>query len=413
MIEFERAPQDFGENASHLEISSYIPEHSPIVTIQLLEDDNHSLEAFENRREWQHNKHAGKMHVVFGCGDARNSLTSPKKSYGLLSIAAVGEAEPFVQVMEYEGVEDVAVVAHFDGEDTTIESMQNEGLPGCGGLGEKLKMLKDGAPANLEGVSGYVHNRVKHPDPIIQSSLTAQEITHLINKPALAAVQDHRTGKLHIVGCYWRQNGMFLSAVNNDLEFSDINPANYDPSKLYAKGIPSINPDALPDVFSNFREYAYENQKMVDEMKRNYPDIKDRLKVQNPHTMLLTTQLQPAKLRYPATLDEPGSYFKLTIARSKDRHNNFREISEKDLRDSLDQTEYPITHAVKNHGDKSQPFSKIGTFLIETGDIDLSLSLAKSAMRRSWMKEWADFEEHHIIAAEVKGGLATQFLEVT
>ena len=153
MIEFERAPQDQGGMSHSAENSISLPDHSPVLTAQLLEDDNHSYESSENRRVWQSNKHEGKMHVVFGCGDARNLLTSPEKSYGLLSIAAVGEVEPFKQILEYEGVQDVVVVSHFDGEETTIENMQNDGLPGCGGLGEKLKMLKSGTPENLDGVS--------------------------------------------------------------------------------------------------------------------------------------------------------------------------------------------------------------------------------------------------------------------
>lgn len=380
-----------------------------VITPDLLEDDNNSFEARENRRKWQENKAKGIMHAVIGCSDARNVLTLPEQSYGLLSIAASGNIEPYQQVLKFEGVRDVVVVSHYDGELVVPE----ESLEGCGGHGEKVKMIKNGAPEKAEGVTRFVNERVKHPDPIVSSALRAQEITLRTNKPTAAAVQDHRTGKLDLVAIFWRRNGILLTALNDNLEMQDFNPQNFDPKKLYANGIPGINPDALPDYFHMFREYAYANQEMVTDLRRKYPDISDRLKVQNPHTLAITTLPDPLKNRYPATFDEPGSYFKLAIPRYKDRENNIREIRPEDLAETLDQTEYPISHAVKNHHDKTKPFSKVGTLFIETSDINLSKKIADAAMERPWMNDWLDFPEHHIIAAEVRGGTATEFLEVT
>lgn len=410
MIEFERQQFDGftgGGNPESTPLNQAAKE--VIITAKLLEDDNHSDQAGENRKLWQKNRTEGVMHAVLSCGDARNILTEPEKSYGLLSIAAAGDVEPYRQILDFQGVRDIVVLTHFDSE--TVRP--GKAPSGCGGLGEKEKILQNGLPATVEGAVKYVNRRINDPDPVIQSVIKAQELSRYVNKPILAATQDHRTGKLEMLAAYWRINGVYHSVINDQLEFGDIDQAHYNPAKLYKDGIPSINPDKLPDTFELFQEYALANQRMVDSMRRKYPDIQERLRVQNPHTLLLTTEPQPARLRYPNNFDEPGSYVKLTVPRYKDSRNKIRNVREEDLEETLEQGNYFITHAVENHDDKTKPFSKLGTLLIETGDIDLSVNLANKALLKDWMYDWSQIPEHHIIAAEVKGGLATQFAEVT
>lgn len=401
-------PQNQFETAANGGVSTEFS--GKIITPDLLEDDNNSFEARENRRKWQENKAKGIMHAVIGCSDARNVLTLPEQSYGLLSIAASGDMEPYQQVLEFEGVRDVLVISHYDSE--TLKP--GEAPSGCGGLGEKAKMLQNGTTPSegVKGVAGYLDKRVKHPDILVNSALIAQEITQRTNKPTAAATQDHRTGKLDLFAIFWRRNGIILNVLNNALTLQDFHPANFDPKKLYVNGIPSINPDALPDYFHMFREYAYANQQMVIDLRRKYPNITELLRTQNPHTLVLTTIPEPLKNRYPATYDEPGSYAKLAVPRYKDRENNIREVRPEDLEETLDQADYFITHAVANHHDKTKPFSKVGTLFIETSDINLSKKTADAAIQRPFIQDWLEFPEHHIIAAEVRGGTATQFLEV-
>ncbi len=370
--------------------------------------DNHSKLAEENRAIWKKNQREGNMHGVAGCSDARPTITEPEKSYSILSITA-GLTKVFPEIISSPGIKDFIVTTHFDG----ATAKPGTAISGCGGLQEKEALMARGVNEPPQGVIDYVHNQIDHPDAIVQSVSQAKKISSMMEKPVLAATQDHRTGRVYPIAAFWRRHGTLLSAINEDIDYTIITPSYYNPEEIYKNGLPSIDYENLADgEFKMFYEYIKSNREMVAQLALKYPDIEEKQRVQNPSTIVLTTDQQPARLRYPSLLEEPGSYFRISIPRRKDSIRKTAFIATHDLDQIMNQTEYPVSHAVLHHGDHSKPFSKVGTVFIETSNMELSEGIADEALKKSWMREWASIEGHKIIAASATGGVIKEIKEI-
>lgn len=364
-----------------------------VITPAALLEDNHSAQADSLRKKWADNKIRGKLIAMVSCGDARVRLALPESYVTLKSIAACGSKEN--KIITSAGVEFAVVASHFDGETFVPGQMPT----GCGGLGAKEKALKEKPTAPIKGIHYYIANRIRHPDPLIQALLSANKITKETNKPSLAVAQNHRIGRISPFG-------IFLPGETPKCDVNLIDLlSEYDAKEIYAKGIPELENRYIPDIFKEFLE-ASESQ--VKELLLNFPNLKEMLKVQNPRMIVLSTEIMSAKVRYPQIAGFPGILFKLHLRRVK----NGAEVSvdPEELEEVVNQTEYPIQHAVDNFGKPDGSFSKTDRFLIETDSIDLSRKVALRLTAEEWMKKWLAPPEHQVLVAQTQEGI-TQIIE--
>lgn len=371
----------------------------PMITPKALYEDNHSEQAGRLRQEREKARRKGDLTAYFSCGDARIFTPKPESSMSIRSIAAGGSKIPYERLVNNRGVARIVVLDHHDGD--TVKPGQKPN--GCGGLAAKEQVNGD-KPGQKDGILEYIEHEVKHPDVIIQALLTAEEIARITDKPVMAATQDHLTEIIYPIAVFLEKGNHKLTAIR----LGDIAGDQYNPTRLYADGIPVL-PDYL--IPPNFLELLEANRKEVAYLEKHYPNLRKKQKVQNPKMVVITTAIMSMRVRYPTISQEPGSLFKLNVPRKKE--GTHTSISHADLTRTLNQAQYPIQHSVKNHDDPTKPFSATNTVLIETGDMDLSRKLAGEAVEKPWMKDWLSLPDHQIIVARTQAGITSEIEQFT
>ncbi|MBI4089468.1 MAG: hypothetical protein HY424_02035 [Candidatus Levybacteria bacterium] len=360
-------------------------EDTPI-TPEFLKADNNSEEAKELSSAWKENHNRGSLWGIVTCGDARIITPCPDNIISVRSIATAGTKDK--EIFGSEHVQFTVVMSHVDGD--TIK--KGEKPKGCGGLGAKEEALNGNHENRVEGIQYYIDKNIEHPDPVIQALITAREIRNSTRKPALAVIQNHRTGKIFPFAVFLHG----YQTVASELDILNLEKE-YDPSKIYANEIPTLPTDAIPDIFSGFLET---NVLQVDELLRKYPNLTEIQRVQNPEMVVVSSKLPSVRVRYPKTTNYPGRIFKLFLSREKEKTTRKIDITPVAQNEIMNQIQYPLGYAVKNYGQPNQPFSRTKRVLIETSDIGVSKKLATELAEKEWMKEWLVLPDHRIIVAQ-------------
>lgn len=364
----------------------------PKITIDSILTDNNSKEAEEARFIWFCAREESKQTIVKKCSDAREINPIPDTSIEVNFIGA-GKTplEPKRALLESPGVFGEAVMTHFDG-----EIMPD----GCGGLAAKDDQEKNDTPP-VNDLGYYIKNNILHPDPVVQSVLSAMTISDYTEKPILATTQDHRTGKVYPVGVYysWKNEG---DVIASKVVLKSIRKEWYDPEEFYANGLPEMSQDRLIPHFIEFLNAADEKQKRLNE---RFFDLYEASKVQDPPMIALSTSSMPLGTWLPDLGRTPGLVFKIFGPREKSDNGRVC-INPEELKDSSSQIDYPISQSLQNHGQEGKPFARTNTILLDTEDIYLSLSLAYKLLRENEnVRNWANIEGHQIIVSENEDGI--------
>lgn len=373
-----------GEYLRHTEPG--VRQEQLVITPESLWEDNHSAVAEARREEFEIARLKGKLIGVDRCSDARVSIVGNSISVGTIAAAGI----PSTNLIRDRGLAAWLSLSHFAGDTVELEKMPED----CGGAKAKAQI---GSEPRESGIEKYVSEIIKHPDPLIQTILTAEAMAEIGGKPVLAAAQDHLNHAIYPVAFFQMKDGQMtsVSAVRN------IDIFNYDERRIYENGIPTITEDVLPEPIAQLLE---QNRREQKETMAKYPDLERLQKVQKPRMVLLSTDPRSAKIRYPRLSQVPGSMFKVFVPREK--INGALRVHEEDLETSLSQVEYPISHAVDNAGDPEKPFSNTDTLIIETGDMAISRRMAqKTIQEHNWMQNWLQLPERKIILVQTNGGI--------
>jgi hypothetical protein len=287
--------------------------------------DNHSYRAVQAARRWDKAVASGDRPWIITCCDARVILP---ESRVIPSIAAGQDHERYVNLMnQTPGL----VLTHFDG-----STLRDNGLPsGCGGQDARRSMSSsDECNGALESfIAG-----VAHYDPIINAVQTAQELKTSVSTPIVAAAQDHLTGET------------FPLAV-----FA------HDTQVIH----PHISPDYLPRVVGKALLELDERVKTVIQYLGQYeeaPTLEQYQKVQNPHTIRLTSSPRPASVLYPNVFtDLPNQVFTVHAPYPPED----TALSLETINAMVAQAQYPITHALEHWEDPAKSFSRLRNMIIE------------------------------------------------
>lgn len=388
------------------------------LTVQAMLEDNHSKLAFSNRRRSQEAFWKGEKDVTAACSDARIEIPDLIHALILGTISTGGNKEQFVALFNDPHIRSIINLAHAD----LTQFVPGQMPKGCGGLLEKDRLeqlgLEHSAQIDEDSTEEFVRNSIYHKDPVVQTSLAARTAAKLSEKPVMAAIQDHITGKIHILAVYWRRNGIINSLFNENLDPVLLTPEHYNPQQIYAEGLPDINPNGLPKEFEVFYNYVKAQDEKMRRMRRWYPDFEQRQQVQNRvKAVLWTTDPRPAKLRYPTLFSEPGSLFLVSQARIKDvlyegdYVKQIVDVPQKARQEGLRQVQYALFEAVKHNGQIEKPFSKTNTLIIETSDYQLSVRLQNEALRLKRVQDWFAIPGNQIITTETRGGVIRQIGE--
>lgn len=361
-----------------------------IVTPKSLYEQNHSPEARLLLAQWEVVRVNGKLIAYYRCSDARLKPAG----IGAVSWGSIaGADEPDTKFATSRGTQGSVALGHFDG-DTAI---QGEMVTGCGGLLVKREV---GTQKNHIDAKKFVAETVRHEDVLIQSLLSAENVAILSGKPALASIQDHLTLQMYPIALFL-PIGEGMTQTISRVRARDIADKNYDPQRLYANGIPTIDISVLPEMF---QEILLQNFKDMQDMNSRYPDLRKLQKVQNPKAILWSTDIRSARVKYPTLSSPPGSIFKVIMPREKIEGNI--SIQEEDIKKCLEQLSYAITHAIDNSNNPGGAFSDTKNLIIETGSIDESVRLARRAMDELWMKKWTKLgEDRRIIVIQSVAGV--------
>lgn len=361
------------------------------ISVGSLMADNRSEDALVNRVHWDRSRKQGNLIAYFRCSDARvKPVGLDAISWG--SIAATSQAE---YLAANRGIKASVVVVHFDG-----DSIAPGKIPlGCGGLSAKLESQTNNN-GNKEGIHKFVDEKITHPDPFIQSWVSASRIAKASGKPVLAVAQDHLTLEMHTFASFLYIDGYKIT--KSAIDETDIIEGNYDPAKIYENGIPVLSED---EISPTFQEILDQNAKEVKILNERYPNLREMQKVQKPRMIMLSTDIRSARVRYPDTSSTPGSIFKLHVPREK--AEGAINIPTDELENCLNQLEYPIRNAISNFGNPILPFSNTDRLIIETADIHISKQLAQKTLGKDWMKEWIRLPNRKIIVVQTKSGVVS------
>lgn len=352
------------------------------ITADALIEDNRSPEAEAFRANFNAARHAGELTVVQRCSDARLKSIG-KTSVSMTSIAAA--RIPDARLLWDRGSARGIILTHFDG-DTAVPGVMPEG---CGGLRAKKTETHVGGE-----IGPYVREVISHQDPFVQSLRAAERSAWISDKPVAAMAIDHRTDDIYTIGVFKRRgNSMSSLSAMKEAEID-----RYDPSAIYAEGLPAIDEADLPEEFIALLEQNRAEQAAI---MRRYPNLRELQRVQRPRMVLLSTDVRSAK-KLPRTTAVPGSVFKVFVDREK--LGDEARISPEALSMGLAQASYPISHAVENHGQTESPFSNTDRLIIETPDLALSRRVWEEALTKDHFRSWIRLPGNKVILLQTNAG---------
>lgn len=367
----------------------WIPREKPLITPDTLYGDNRSPESHDRITSWDIYRLGGEHILTAGCGDAREEIPMDTQAEIIQSLGTGGPKDPYQSLLSGRNLRAGVNLTHHNG-DTVKEGVAPSG---CGILDMKVQIEKNGKKGNP--TEEFAEDDIKHGDIIVQTCASAYAISARTDIPILGATEDHLTGEIHPLFASWTHRDTRYSITNRSITLEDIlDPIKYNPKKIYQDGLPCINVNDLPDVF---QEYLAANRKEMQLLHEKYPDYRQIQQVQNPHTIFITTDIRPVRLKYPTIFDAPGSFFRLTIPRIKNsKGEDFGriEFSKEELERVFRQAWFPVTE-----------FSNATNIIIETPDFGWSAAIGNNLAREKWMQNWIRKDDAQIIALEARGGM--------
>jgi hypothetical protein len=368
-----------------------------IITCETLVADNKSDHTASLNAEWELIRLNGQLTLEWNCDDARSRPS--RKTAQVRTIAIGGDEETYESykgLINDKSVKLITTVAHYDGDTVGIGIAPT----GCGGQDAKLQQTKKLLPTE-GGALGWVDKKVGHHDPVVQAMISATRISSLTDKPVLAAVRNHLTGEVLPLAIF-RRNTNGTIDIHTSVDIGDCLQGSYRPEDIYKKGMPHLEKD--DPLLVEYSTYFIDNMKYVGELKEQIqkdPGVYTRLKTQDPDAIVISTQTRPLVTRYSGLFTQPGSAFEITAARSKKSTEAQTPITNKAIREILDQLDYAAMRNALNpegHG-----FRRTRTILIETTRLEESRRIAKSIAETELGIRWLS-EGRQIIIAEVRGG---------
>ena len=194
---------------------------------------------------------------------------------------------------------------------------------------------------------------------VVQTLVTAVEASALGNRPVLAAVMDHRTGRIFPLAVVVRRGQVFLGVDNEELSPTIVKNA-----------VEARESLSIPTEFDlNVLDSDLTMRKFIDMLQHNAryaaqngatPDFSNRMAVQNPTTAIMSSSVIPLAVRYPRLFSEPNTAFALRIIRDPEGI-----INPASLREAIAQMNYPISHKLDAQNTDA-PFGRTNTIIIET-----------------------------------------------
>lgn len=374
-----------------------------VLDASLLRRENSSPKARSLIKKWLGIEKAKDLFVFHSCDDAREGDgVSIFNNPGIISIRSIsaanvfgGDEDFFKWIYQAPAVRAIGVAGHYDGS----SYIEGEEPLGCGGHGEKRKIGRETAgntSRKTASAEDYVRKLIVHEDPLKQAIVSAIRTASIVDKPVVAGLIDHSSLSFKPVMIIEENGRKIRTAVSlEDLLSSDN-------KLLYRNGIPELSFDlSNPDWLYSLRQ---SNQEVV---KKLLADFSLGQKVQNPHTVVISTDIRPMSIRLPYTFGENNTGFGITLPYSKDVSGKIN-VTNKAIDQSFAQANYPLDHAIKAQA--GQPFSNTRNVLIETPDLDLSRSLAKKLLQKNWGQQWLEAKKGQILVAQVNSA-QTNFLE--
>lgn len=370
-----------------------------IITPQSLLKDNHSPEARSHIRRWHEAKSAGLLTATDSCSDARVSMTAAFGTIPVLSLRSIASAhvrpdgDPFEWVYKHNATNRAVVLEHFDGE-TVVPGQAPQG---CGGLGEKGKIKEQRiGTGDIRTAFDYVRERIAHEDLVLQAITSAARVASHSRVPVLAALIDHRDLQMYPIA---QISGQTLSPSHFISKISLDDILNYDPSRLYKNGIPFMDLNGIPGPFADLIEA---NKTQHEKLMRDDSFYKNQ-KIQDPGTVIISTDIRPAGIRYPKHYSKPNTSFIVRLPYSKDRGLH---INPEDLSEAVAQASYALSHATS--AAPGQAFASTSNLLIETPDMGLTRVITQAIMADPTVSAWQKAKKGQIIGAEVISAKVTK-----
>lgn len=363
------------------------------ITPELLLLDNRSENSVRIRKQWNIWRADGTLTLEWDCDDARRR--PPLKAVQVRTISIGGDEETYEA---YEGlandksIERIAAVTHYDG-----ETVKNGVVPtGCGGQDAKGKQKTNQAPTE-GGVYDWVREKIAHDDPVVQAIISAARISRWTTKPVLAAICNHLTGEIFPLAIFQQgKNGE--TNIHSSVNLGDILDGSYRPEKIYERGIPHL--DITDPLLEAYATYFAENQHEVATLADKYLDLRNRMKVQNPDAIVISTQTRPLRTRYYDTFGDPGVAFEITAARCRKSIEAPTRITKSTIDEILQQLDYAMKHSLNPKG---RDFRNTRTILVETTHLEESRRIAQAIAKTDLGITWLA-EGRSIIIAEVRAG---------
>jgi hypothetical protein len=360
------------------------PSEKKIITPDLLLEDNASDEARERMGIWFENYSDGNITLVWKCSDARVLNPSPEETMVVNTVAATDDPHVYERLIAQAPFRDVAILGHFDGE--LLRTVKRP--KGCGAQEEKNKLLSGEVSGN-RGIHRRVDEKLQSDDVVLQVNHSARHFAEHTTKPVIAMVQDHRTGDNSVVGVYSSTNGdirMIIPRLIARFQNGELKP-----DDIYLEGtIPTVSDGAIDD-FQGLLENASARK---DEASSSNPDFFETQEVQDPTTVILTTDPQPIENRYPGLFGTPNTAFQLLVPRQTTALGARLALS--GLRIAADHAQYPLSHAVENFG-RGGAFANTNTLYIETKDMGKSEFLANYLKSLPFVQAFLALSNNHQI----------------
>lgn len=351
------------------------------VTLEGLIRDNYSEAAGQNIERIHSIRTKGQLTVVWGCSDAR--LILPDDVYQVRTIAGTGPRSSWASLLNYEKTQGTLVMDHLY----------------CGGI-----QARAGLPEKIDedSVAQFVMEHVWADDPIVQSILTGSWTASRTQRSVMSAIQNPMDGSVYPQGVF--NNGS--QTEHKTIPTYKLMPDRYVPEKIYGDEIPQLNQSLIPESFVRVLKAISEK---VSRIKSTKPDIFENQPIQNPEVVAITTNLKPLSARFPELFGNPNTVFQVSLKRQQ----LDEEVETRDIAEAFRQVNYPISQSVDNsRQDALAPFRSTRVLYLETGDMRVSMRLARQAIRRRWIQEWLKLPDRTIVAAEAIKGKIQQIKKV-
>lgn len=385
---------EFGKQGVDANISKISErETGKIITPSTLLVDNRSERSVRIKKQWDIWRADGTLTLEWDCDDARRR--PPLKAAQVRTISIGGNEETYEA---YEGlandksIERIVAVTHYD-----KDTLRKGTAPGgCGGQEAKRKQKANEAPSE-GGVFDYVREKIAHDDPVVQAIISATRISRWTTKPVLATICNHLTGEVLPLAIFQQEEDGDTN-IHSSVNLGDILDGSYRPEKIYERGIPHL--DITDPLLEAYATYFAENQHEVATLADEYPDLRDRMKVQNPDAIVISTQTRPLRSRYFELFKDPGAAFEITAARCRKSIDATTRITKSTIDEILQQLDYVMKHTLNPEG---EDFRSTRTILIETTHLEESRRIAQAIAETDLGITWLA-EGRSIIIAEVRAG---------